>query len=90
MERQRDWFTGINYNSNYGESEITLEEKTISQPIKVELHEKVQLIYIKGGSGRLQINGMDYPASEGCFFLSVFPPFLLHTRYPKAHPYCVC
>lgn len=68
MERQRDWFTGINYNSNYGESEITLEEKTISQPIKVELHEKVQLIYIKGGSGRLQINGMDYPASEGCFF----------------------
>lgn len=67
MERQKDWFTGINYYDNYNENKVKIEEKIFSQPAKVSLHKQVQLIFIKNGTGIFEVNGVTYDVSEGCF-----------------------
>lgn len=67
MERQKDWFTGINYYDNYSENQVKIQEMVITQPTEAHLHEQVQLIYIIDGIGIIEINGVEYTISEGCF-----------------------
>lgn len=68
MERQKDWFTGINYHDNYKEQEIILEEQVLAQPGKPGFHEQVELLYVQDGEGELEVNGLCYPMKRGSFF----------------------
>lgn len=68
MQRQNDWFTGIDYYHNYQEKEITVERKTIDSPIQQYLHEQVEMIYVLSGDAHINVNGFDFHATEGSFF----------------------
>lgn len=68
MERQNDWYTGINYYDNYREKEIAIETKIINNPISQSLHERVEMLYVVSGKALIQVNGCDYPARCGSFF----------------------
>lgn len=65
MQRQNDWFTGIDYYHNYREKEIVVERKIIDAPIQVDLHEQVEILYVLSGNACINVNGSKYHAKEG-------------------------
>lgn len=67
MERQKDWFTGINYYDNYLENQIIVEQRKILQPTQMHMNERVEMIYIMGGKGDFLVNGVLYPVKRGSF-----------------------
>ena len=68
MQRQNDWFTGIDYYHNYREKEITVERKIIDTPTQQKLHEQVEMLYVLSGNAYINVNGSEYHATEGSFF----------------------
>ncbi|MEG0680398.1 MAG: AraC family transcriptional regulator [Eubacterium sp.] len=68
MKGQNDWYTGTDYYDNYPEKEIIIEEKTIELPLRQDLHPQVEILYIKSGKARIEVNGWNYAAEEGSFF----------------------
>ena len=68
MQRQNDWFTGIDYYHNYREKEINVERKIIDAPIQQFMHEQVEMIYVLSGNAYVNVNGVDFHAKGGSFF----------------------
>lgn len=68
MDRQNDWFTGIDYYHNYREKEIVIERKIIDSPTQQYMHEQVEMIYVLSGDAVVSINGRDFHAEEGNLF----------------------
>lgn len=68
MKQQNDWYTGIDHYHNALEREIQVETKQITGPTRSYLHERVELLYVRKGEGRMIVNGCAYPMEAGALF----------------------
>lgn len=78
MKRQNDWYTGIDYYINCREKQIEVIEKTVNTTSDLCMHEQVEMIFVKDGSGIIEINGVSYQVMKGsllCLYMHHFYKF---------------
>lgn len=66
--RQEKWYTAIDYyNNKEPQDGIRVYKENLMRNIPLHEHDEIETIYVLSGSGKIIVNGIEYPLSKGSF-----------------------